>query len=250
MNAISKINLITLNNLIHTIYTTSSIEDMEKQVLAEIQVLIDYDSGDFYLSSFENEKKLVSPITYNLSKKFAEDYLNSYRTQDYARGLLNGHSNIFRESDIIPNDQMIATEYYRKFYQSYDFHYSLHLSIAFNNHFLGVLSLYRKSNKVNFTYDEIETLNLLTIHLETRLYQEHQQNKSNQNKLIFEDTINKFNLTNRETSVVKLLLTDASNTGISDKLDISTNTLKKHISHIYHKLQINNRLQLINLFSR
>ncbi len=62
-----------------------------------------------------------------------------------------------------------------------------------------------------------------------------------------EDLKNKFSLSDREYEVIELLAKGMSNQVISEKLHISVNTVKSHIKRIYSKLNITNRLQLVNL---
>lgn len=246
MNSISKIQLITINDLIHNIYLAKRPEALENVVLNGIGALVAYDSGDFYLSSAEDESKLCAPVTQNLSMAYAKEYLDSYQTQDYARGLFTGHSSAFRESDIIPNSQMVNTAYYRKFYARYGFSYSLHLTIGFNNRFLGIMSLYRKQGP-DFSYNDIELLNLLVVHLEECLYRFYAQQCAGGQRYHLTELAEQFSLTRRERLVVESLVTNASNDEISAALHITTNTLKKHVSNIYRKLQVSNRIQLINM---
>jgi len=62
---------------------------------------------------------------------------------------------------------------------------------------------------------------------------------------IFEDN----NLTERETEIVNLLLRGYTYKAISDNLNISQNTTKFHIKNIYQKLNVNNKMELIKLFT-
>ena len=57
-------------------------------------------------------------------------------------------------------------------------------------------------------------------------------------------------LTKRELEVIELLLEGFSNPDISEKLCISHHTTKVHISSIYRKLQVSNRVQAIVKFLR
>ena len=52
-------------------------------------------------------------------------------------------------------------------------------------------------------------------------------------------------LTKREDEVVKLILQGYSNKQISEKLFISEKTVKSHLSNVYKKLGLSNRLQLV-----
>jgi DNA-binding CsgD family transcriptional regulator len=56
----------------------------------------------------------------------------------------------------------------------------------------------------------------------------------------------KYNITEREKEIIILIQTGCSNNDISDKISISVSTVEKHINNIYRKLNIKNRVQLIN----
>lgn len=60
--------------------------------------------------------------------------------------------------------------------------------------------------------------------------------------------IKKYSLTEREYKVLELILTGKSNTQIQDELYIAKSTLKTHINHIFNKVKVKTRLELIFLF--
>lgn len=55
------------------------------------------------------------------------------------------------------------------------------------------------------------------------------------------------NLTEREMEILKEMVTGKNYKAIGEKLFISPLTVKKHVSHIYEKLHVRNRSQIINL---
>lgn len=55
-------------------------------------------------------------------------------------------------------------------------------------------------------------------------------------------------LTGREHEVAKLLINGDTYKQVAWRLSISPDTVRQHIKHIYRKLQINSRVQLINEF--
>jgi DNA-binding CsgD family transcriptional regulator len=59
-----------------------------------------------------------------------------------------------------------------------------------------------------------------------------------------------FRITKRELEVIKLLLTGLTYQDLSANINISENTLKTHISSLYGKLGINNKVELINLVNK
>jgi len=52
-------------------------------------------------------------------------------------------------------------------------------------------------------------------------------------------------LTRREEETLRLLASGLMTTLIKEKLSISERTLKKHIKHIYHKLDVHSRYQAV-----
>ena len=55
-------------------------------------------------------------------------------------------------------------------------------------------------------------------------------------------------LTVRENEILKLLATGKMNKEVADQLQISGGTVRKHIQHIYEKLQVNTRVEAVNLY--
>jgi DNA-binding CsgD family transcriptional regulator len=65
--------------------------------------------------------------------------------------------------------------------------------------------------------------------------------------LSFGDFCRKFEVSPRETDIVREICNGLSNKEISEKLFISLQTVKDHTSRIYTKTNVKNRVQLINL---
>ncbi len=65
--------------------------------------------------------------------------------------------------------------------------------------------------------------------------------------LTFEDFCKKFEVSPRETDIVREICKGLSNKEISEKLFISLQTVKDHAHHIYIKTNVRSRVQLINL---
>ena len=54
-------------------------------------------------------------------------------------------------------------------------------------------------------------------------------------------------MTQREYEILQLLNIGMHNSEISEKLFISDNTTKKHVAHIFEKLNVSNRSQLVRV---
>lgn len=53
-------------------------------------------------------------------------------------------------------------------------------------------------------------------------------------------------LTSKEKQILKKLLAAKSYAEISEELNISVNTVKTHVKHIYSKYEVNSKLELAN----
>jgi DNA-binding CsgD family transcriptional regulator len=69
----------------------------------------------------------------------------------------------------------------------------------------------------------------------------------NKKDLTFEDFCKRFEVSPRETDIVREICNGLSNKEISDKLFISLQTVKDHTHRIYTKINVKSRVQLINL---
>lgn len=59
---------------------------------------------------------------------------------------------------------------------------------------------------------------------------------------------NLLSLTVRENEILELLATGKMNKEVADHLQISSGTVRKHIQHIYEKLQVNTRVEAVNVY--
>ena len=233
-----------LNSIIYKIHTMENMTEMRSQLLEQIRMLVDFDSADFYLASPDGQQKLTAPVFY----KCEEDLSHVYDGIDYSRGILySGKSLIYRETDIIPDEKRVETEYYQKVYKPNNWHYSLQMVMGMEKEFVGVITFYRTIGKENFQYDDIFILDILKDHLSHRLYKYKKSGDLAEEKLTVSAAVEKYGLTRREHTILKLLLEGKDNATILEELSIAENTLKKHILNIYRKLQINNRVQMFKL---
>jgi DNA-binding NarL/FixJ family response regulator len=109
----------------------------------------------------------------------------------------------------------------------------------------GVTGLYHEEDDVFFTDKFINTLihvKLIGCHI-SRLFVTHLFDYINHSNM---NVVTK-NLTKRQNQIVDLLMKGHSYQSIADQLELSINTIRKHISILYKKLDINDKTGLFNL---
>lgn len=234
---------IILNSITYKIHSIENLDEMRLSVMKQLGYLIDFDSSSFYITSVLDEQQLERPVGLHYSMEDMYAYVNHFKDLDYSEGLMFTGKNIaYRESDLVPEEVRVNTEYYKAVYDVQGWHFSLHLNLCYREEFLGVMSFFRKKGKENFTYDDIFVLDMIKDHLALRLLREKKSEKHH--KMSLEECGRRYGLSSREIMVLECLLSDLTAEEIAGKMQISVSTLRKHCNHIYHKLDITQRIQL------
>ncbi len=112
---------------------------------------------------------------------------------------------------------------------------------------LGIRNPYYIQSVIVFSLTIFNALPFIWLRYYFKEY--HINLKKNAPLSIDETIILKNNISEREKEIIALILEGKSNKEIEEKLFISAHTVKNHIYHIYQKLGINSRYQLIKRFS-
>lgn len=239
---------IILNAITFKIHCIKSLDDMRIAIMTQMQYLFDFDSASFYIASTFEANKLERPVGIDYKKEDMDDYISRFKDLDYSEGLMFTGKNIaYRESDIVPDEIRVNSEYYKAVYDVQGWHYSLHLNICYQEEFQGVLSFFRKKGQPDFLYDDIFVLDMIKDHLSLRLYEERE--KAKVKKITIKECVQNFGLSPREESVLALLIHDKTADGIAEALGISVSTMRKHCNNIYQKLGISQRIQLNDMIN-
>ncbi len=244
MERLNTSDWLVLNTIIYKIYTTIDLTDMRQNFLEQMKQVISFDAADFYLAKTDSKEGLIMPVFLNCK----ENHCDRLDNEDYSRGIMySGRSMVYRETDIILDEERVKTTYYKEVYEKNYWHYSLQMVLASERQFLGVVTFYRNMGKEDFSYDDIFVVDMLKEHLAYRLFQSKKERELGINKISVTQAVKLYGLTNREEMVVRELMAGRNNQEICEKLVITVNTNKKHILNIYRKLGINNRIQLMKM---
>lgn len=237
-----------INNIVYQIYNIPDFDTMKITFLNLLKMLISNTASSILMADHTDSKNLLrSPICVPDIYSETENKYLSIEDQDYSRWIMmSGQSLLIRESDLIPEKDRIQTELYKKCYEPFNLHYSLQLTLVYNDLFLGVVTLYRKKEDGDFTDDEMFVMKAFTDHLSLRFHQ-YYANSSNSSSSTYSisNLALEYNLTNREVEVLQLIFQDMNNEDIADKLFISGSTLKKHIQNLYRKLNVSTKWGLL-----
>lgn len=225
-------------------------KEFSVQIVKRIFQLIPYDQARIY---YINDNYMVyDENLFGVDKKWTHLY------HDYYSKIENGRYSIF--SNVMNNGHILTpriencvhdwTSYKNdEFIIDYIKPQGLRYSIGFGLHdiynSLKITCILDRTNYGRFTDKELTVLNLVRCHL-NNLHKNFYVNISDNNISNIEGIV-KFQkvLTSREAEIVELLKKGVTPVNISQKLCISLTTVYKHIAHIYKKLNVSTRQELL-----
>lgn len=239
-------SVFALNNAIYQIYNTEDFNGMRREVLRSIRSLIPCTFGALFTAE---HGALRDPVCVPERYAEMEQGYGAVQEIDFSRWIVEKKQPaIVRASSLMSEEKRMRTDFYRRFYQPYEVHDSLCLSIAGGGEFLGLLALYRSRDMGDFTEEEQFLLQLLGEHLNVRFHREqHGETAASAELKSRYAYIARYQLTEREAEIVGLILSGLDNADIAARLTVSPNTLKKHLQNIYRKTGVSGRVQLLGL---
>ena len=241
------------------IYRMNSLENYAEiaiSLLKQLQYFIHFEKGIIF-QICEKESGMLAyqnPVSLNLQgidfdeMAFTE---GGYRSE-WLSYTFSPWSNTFRSTDIRDEDAFLSSALYKEIYQPQNLFYGLQSILVHEDQKLALVGLFRSREAGDFTERDVYLLKAVSPHLELKLYSmlEHPHAKEgsspgSDNRLSAE-LAKQYGLSKRELSVVLRLYEGMSNQEISACLFISKSTLDKHLSSIYRKTAVRNRVQLMS----
>lgn len=238
-----------MNNIIYQIYNISDFNGMRLTSLNLIKTLIPNSCASILMANNGgSENLLCDPVCVPENLLDMEENYLSIEQEDFSRWTaMSTQPVVVRGSDLLEDKKRVETALYKICFEPYGLHYSLEMCLAREEHFLGLVTLYRTKDQGDFSDDEVFLFRCLNEHLSSRFYREYlstlPKKSSKSNSL--NATIHQYGLTEREAQVLAMVLEEIPTSDISDALCISPHTLKKHMQNLYHKLGVSSRFQLL-----
>lgn len=242
-------SIFALNNAVYQIYNTEDFNEMRREVLRSLRALIPCTFGTIFTAE---EGALRDPVCVPERYVEMERSYGSVQEVDFSRWIVEKKQPaIVRASSLMSEEKRMQTDFYRRFYQPYEVHDSIFLTIASGGEFLGLLALYKSREMGDFSEEEQFLLQLMGEHLNVRFCREQRKVAVVSTELKSRYAyIAKYHLTEREAEILGLILSGLDNADIATRLVVSPNTLKKHLQNIYRKIGVGSRIQLLGLLAQ
>ncbi|MGN1142602.1 MAG: helix-turn-helix transcriptional regulator [Oliverpabstia sp.] len=244
-----KNNFLIINDIIYELYDCKSMEELQKNFLRRLKLLIPYSYASILLTDKQDTEKirLTSPICYPESFVEAENEYMKLADEDHLLWILHSReSTLIRESDLIGEERRLNTPLYLHCYRKYNVFDSLQFTIVYQQNLLGVLSLFRTKIDGEFSDEDMFYLRSLGMHLNAVLYKITIESENMFSKRAgIEELQKQYGLTVRETQILELIFQFQNNEEVVKKLDIKENTLQKHMQNIFRKMNASSKWDLL-----
>ena len=250
-----KNTFLIMNDLIYNLYHVETLDQLKKDFLTKLKMLIPYSYASILLAD-ENEENgeihFSSPICHPDYFSEAENEYIRLADKDYLLWNLHSRESVLvKESDLIEDEKRLNAPLYEACYRKYNIFDSLQYTIVYQQKLLGVITLFRTRADGVFSSDEMFYLRSLGMHLNSCMHTI--RNARNETRKIPRECAlrlkDMYQLTSRETELLAQLFSFKSNEEISEALGIQENTVQKHMQNIFRKLNVSSKWELLKFLS-
>lgn len=239
--------------ILDSIYRINSITDVDtfqNEVLSCLRTLTPSYQGSFFMITMDHGIARSSrPVVIGAEPHLLDKFGNNYDDDPYFNGLyLKPLSYAFRDTDMIPDEVRKSSPVYNEIYLPEKLHFALRTLLSHNNAIIGEIALFNTMEEGDFTDKDVYISNQLAPHIALRLADLLEKEKSGTQSQREQEIIAEYDLTLREFQIIQMVLEGQQERNIADSLCISLSTVKKHMYNAYRKLNVNNRIQLRNIF--
>lgn len=245
------------NDLLFSLYTCTTYQQLQKDFLPQLKLLIPCSYSSFVLASPDTEDNSLSlhtPLCYPDIFQKAEETYCKYAKYDELLWLVRRHDyTVVKESDLINDEDRLGSIIYQKCYREFDIFDTMQDFIVWQGKMLGVLTLFRKTTDAPFTEENLFYLKALSRHLNSAMNRILSRNSPDNNlnsKKAIRTFAGHYQLSTRETEILRLVCRFFSNSEIADSLGIRENTVQKHLQNIFRKCQVSSRWELLRSFTQ
>ena len=242
-----KNDFLRFNDFVCTLYAQENLPALKETLLRRlVQFIPSKYSSIMTVTEVDGQFHLKDPVCYPPEFRDVEQTYLKFEAIDHTNWTMySRESMILRESALVCEEERLGSPIYKKFYSRYDIYDTLQMSIAYAGMVYAIITLYRTQDQGVFTSDDEFYMQLTGKHM-NYLFAKHCGGSYYPEKA--SDTAAlaaQYHLTPRESEILSYIFSGMNNQKILEKTFISSYTLQKHIQNIYRKMQVSNRLELL-----
>ena len=214
--------------------------------------LLDLLGAQYFASYVWNsvENAFTDRVSINMSDANLGAYEQYYQYCDPITPVLQRRRKATGVSDIMPRSRFVRTEFFNDFLANDGLHYGVNYYAYSGGTNIGDLRIWRGKGREDFSFRELEILDAIgpafTNAMRTALSREISVRGKVDLISALDQAATSAMLTAREKEICAALLAGLSDQQIAEKCGISFTTVRSHLKHIYGKLGITGRTQLLS----
>ncbi|MES9828823.1 MAG: helix-turn-helix transcriptional regulator [Candidatus Thiodiazotropha sp.] len=240
LNSSSIINKESLALAVSRIHRSRSLEELQKTFFATTPQFVDADAFGMYL--LDEKHKTKELFSYQANQKFLTEYEDIRRSDPIFMHMLKKKSlthslEVFRDRDW-------RKQPLYKFLSKWGLDHTIEAPLIVDGQIIGTLNMARGGK--HFRNDSLIYAQFICGEINSAykcICEIAELKKDIACLKIPSDTIDNFSP--RQQEVLQLAISGASNRVIADRMNISENTVRHHIKHIYRELDVHNRAELV-----
>ena len=230
-----------------------TVDSCINEMLDLLEYLVPADQLNFNLIEQREDRSIdvTEMRVRGIPADFKDTFINGGYANDpyfYGWNFLK-ESTAFRDTDMLSDDFREQSATYREIYAPQGVHYVMRMQLIYKQRTVGSIAAFNAKERGDFTERDLYVFNMLAPHFAFKLGQLREVAGTHPERSDIEVAFEGYGLTAREQEIVKYLLAGVPDAELANQLYISTATLKKHVYNIYRKVDVNNRFQLLKLFS-
>lgn len=246
-----KNKFLIINELIYDMYRWQSLEDINDNFFLLLKRVIPFSYASILLKDSSHSADITLSVLTCFPKEFTEAeerYLTYEYVDDLGWNLYSHESKVIRESDIVDEAHRFDTPMYKACYKKYHIYDNLQLTICYDNTLYGVLTLFSTKEYGAYSAEDMFFLRSIGMHINA-VIGHLSQNRSNSSSALSCNTENLFasySFTPKEQDIISHLISFEENSEIADALNISANTLQKHLQNIFRKAGVSSKWEFMH----
>ncbi|MDF3003157.1 MAG: malT [Bacillota bacterium] len=251
--------------MVQLIYRLNCIEDFlqyQPKVLEIINMIVPFDAGVFHLADQEQDSVITgNAYGYHMSEKDLNELKNGLNSNAFLKSLLLDPSGVvsrgpdlsqFSEIGLnLENEIGLNLENARLIPN--DEQHAFSVVLNYKDELLGYIILLRQDQEEQFNMRDKCVLENLKNHIALQLYKLSNSyidmDRLDNRIYVLEKKLSRYGLSKRELEILALIQGGKTDPEICEELIFSTSTFKKHLNHIYGKMNVSNRVSLIKMIN-
>ena len=187
------------------------------------------------------------PVCYRVHQmhpSMHREYVNTYHKYDplYPSLFTDDNADVVKMSDLVSWREQREHPYFTEFISPWGVRDIVEIFLRLDNRLTAGFALFNLTSQPEIDADYVRRVSKLYDFMQFSLEQCIDSPKNTE----FEQFCRHHNLTNKEKLVVELVTQGLPNKTIANNLDCSLATIKTHLQHIFQKLEVNSKNELIS----